>query len=331
MFLAWLSAWTAIQTFLLFYPAGLPLAWSWRDALLTNLLIGCSSYAMVNGLRYYTSNQSLRLGYSIVLAIITIYATQLLAGDFVSNDAAYIGFFRETFMLRCIFAWFMISFISTITWLWSVINEQQESEIRRHTNEKLAREAELATLRQQLQPHFLFNSLNSISALAGTKPEEARRMIQQLSDFLRGTLKRDEQQLVALDAELVQLQLYLDIEKVRFGHRLQTVVNASADARDMKLPSLLLQPVVENAIKFGLYDTIGEITITITAIVDGGNLAIEITNPFDPHTTARKEGTGFGLASVQRRLYLLFARHDLVVTKQKDSTFITQLKIPQVL
>jgi two-component system LytT family sensor kinase len=86
-------------------------------------------------------------------------------------------------------------------------------------------------LRQQLQPHFLFNSLNSISALAGSQPEKARHMIQQLSDFLRGTLKRDEQQSVTLEEELHHLQLYLDIEKVRFGSRLQTDIQVEEEVK----------------------------------------------------------------------------------------------------
>src|SRR5690606_35869240 len=118
---------------------------------------------------------------------------------------------------------------------------------------ELLRSAELAKLRQQLQPHFLFNSLNSISALAGSKPEEARKMVHQLSEFLRGTLHKDEQTLVPFSDELRHLQLYLDIEKVRFGNRLKTEIDTHETCLNLKLPSLILQPVVENAIKFGLY------------------------------------------------------------------------------
>ena len=159
-------------------------------------------------------------------------------------------------------------------------------------------------------------------------------MIQQLSDFLRGTIKRDDQQLVTLEEELKHLQLYLDIEKVRFGHRLKTeVINDEASPR-MKLPSLLLQPIVENAIKFGLYDTTGEITIRIEAKVVENNLELKVENPFDPSTSQPRAGTGFGLNAVQRRLYLLFARNDLLSTSQQGSeqpTFITNVRIPQSL
>ena len=207
--------------------------------------------------------------------------------------------------------------------------DQRAGEKREQDTMKLAREAELASLRQQLQPHFLFNSLNSISALAGSRPEEARKMIQQLSDFLRGTIKKDDQQLVSLQEELKHLQLYLDIEKVRFGHRLKTEVERPEEAMYLMMPSLLLQPLVENAIKFGLYDTVGDITIRIMARKQHDQLVIRIENPFDPQTALPRQGTGFGLNSVQRRLYLLYARNDLMTTQQIDTVFVTEVKIPQ--
>jgi LytS/YehU family sensor histidine kinase len=223
----------------------------------------------------------------------------------------------------------MISIITIISWIWFYLREQQEMETRKVNMETLAREAELSSLRQQLQPHFLFNSLNSISALIVIKPEEARKMIQQLSDFLRGTIRKDDQQLVTLEEELKHLYLYLEIEKVRFGHRLRTEIDQQENTKKMTLPSLLLQPLVENAIKFGLYDTIGEITIRLAATVADNHLCISIENPFDPETAQSKPGTGFGLNSIQRRLYLLYGRNDLLSTHQHETIFRTELKIPQ--
>jgi LytS/YehU family sensor histidine kinase len=202
-------------------------------------------------------------------------------------------------------------------------------EKRREDIEKMARDAELASLRQQLQPHFLFNSLNSINALIGTQPEKARKMVQQLSDFLRGTIKKDDSQLVSLFDEMHQLRLYLEIEKVRFGHRLTANVDNENGSLNAKLPPLLIQPVVENAIKFGLYDTVGETVISIVTKVELNHLIILVENPFDPTTSAPRHGTGFGLSSLQRRLYLLYARNDLLTTSQEENIFTTQIKIPQ--
>src|SRR6185437_16963831 len=141
-------------------------------------------------------------------------------------------------------------------------------------------------------------------------PEQARKMIQQLSDFLRGNLKKEEQQWVPLSEELQYLELYLDIEKVRFGHRLSTQISCDDNCMELKLPPMLLQPIVENAIKFGLYDTTEQVTISIRARLEGSYVRIEVENPFDPETSRPKKGTGFGLTSIQRRLYLIFARPD---------------------
>ena len=175
----------------------------------------------------------------------------------------------------------------------------------------------------------LFNSLNSISALIVSHPEQARKMIQQLSDFLRGNLKKEEQQWVPLSEELQYLELYLDIEKVRFGHRLSTDIRCEDGCLGMRLPPMLLQPIVENAIKFGLYDTTEAVTIAIRARLDGNYVRIEVENPFDPETSRPKKGTGFGLTSIQRRLYLLFARPDLLETRVDNHLFTTIVRIPQ--
>ncbi|MBL7756961.1 MAG: GHKL domain-containing protein, partial [Chitinophagaceae bacterium] len=132
-----------------------------------------------------------------------------------------------------------------------------------------------------------------------------------------------------LEEELQYLQLYLEIEKVRFGNRLSTEVNIDPATLNLKLPALLLQPIVENAIKFGLYDTVGETVIRLRTRIADQELLVEVSNPFDPETSSPQKGTGFGLKSVQRRLYLLFARADLLQTETADHTFITRVKVPQ--
>jgi len=154
-------------------------------------------------------------------------------------------------------------------------------------------------------------------------------MIQTLADFLRGTLNKEEQNQVSLREEVQHLQLYLDIEKVRFGHRLKTEIESDEACLEMKLPQLILQPIVENAIKFGLYDTTDIVGIAIRAESLQGSLQITVQNPFDPSTSKSGNGTGFGLRSIQRRLYLLFARNDLLETNETGSVFTTTVKIPQ--
>ena len=213
--------------------------------------------------------------------------------------------------------------------MWYTHQEQSETAAHRAEVLQLSKEAELFKLRQQLQPHFLFNSLNSISALTSTQPEKARHMIQQLSDFLRGTLKKEDNQWNTLDEELQYLQLYLDIEKVRFGHRLQTEIINGDDTLELKLPSLLLQPVVENAIKFGLYDTTDDVLIKINTSKENNNLVVTVQNPFAEKTAQPVRGTGFGLSSIQRRLFLLYARNDLIKITKENNLFTATIIIPQ--
>lgn len=302
---------------------------SFADAAITNILIAFAGYDMILIMKYYQPRQAIRIAMSIGLAFLCVFAAHHLTPLFVNETEAYLEFLDRSLFIRGLYIWLMIALISALTWLWLALQEHQEDDARSATIEKLAREAELSRLRQQLQPHFLFNSLNSISALAGSKPDEARKMIHQLSDFFRGTLKKDDHQLISLSEELEHLALYLEIEKVRFGHRLKTEIESPAVTLALKLPSLLLQPVVENAIKFGLYDTIGETAIRIVPSAESNYLKIAVENPFDPASAAASRGTGFGLASIERRLYLLYARNDLLRTSQRENIFTTTLSIPQ--
>jgi LytS/YehU family sensor histidine kinase len=236
---------------------------------------------------------------------------------------------KESLSIRFCTGFLIMGANAMVSTLWYNWEEQKEQEKRRTDTEQLTREAELFKLRQQMQPHFLFNSLNSINALIGPRPEEARKMVQQLSEFFRSTLKKEEKQWVSLKEELQYLQLSLDIEKVRFGNRLSAVIGCEEKAEEMKLPALLLQPLVENAIKFGLYDTTGQTVIKINARALNNYLQIEVQNPYDPETARPRQGTGFGLSLVERRLYLLFARRDLLATEAKENIFTTTVNIPQ--
>jgi len=247
----------------------------------------------------------------------------------MENEPLYLSFLSKSWGIRFGVAFLLIGCMAILSILWYTLEEEQQNLQRKTDAERLAKEAELFKLRQQLQPHFLFNSLNSISALVGSQPEQARKMIQQLSDFLRGSIKKEEQQWTKLEDELQSLQLYLEIEKVRFGYRLTTTIEKEEVCNEMKLPPMLLQPIVENAIKFGLYDTTEAVAIRISATSQNNHLQIVVQNPFDKETSYPRQGTGFGLNSVKRRLYLLFARNDLLETRTDENLFITTVKIPQ--
>ena len=312
---------------------GLPWHAALVDSGISNFLLLLACLLVMNTLRYYLPRGeqyvnifSLCLLLTIIWLVITKWLLKVSIG---SNVEGYSEMLHHSLPIRFSIGFLLLGVITMISILWYNQLEQKENEARKLDAEKLAKEAELFKLRQQLQPHFLFNSLNSINALIGSRPAEARKMVQQLSDFLRGTIKKEETQWVSLQEELQYLQLYLDIEKVRFGNRLETIVESDPATEDLKLPALLLQPIVENAIKFGLYDTTGETVIRIFTTREGNELVIRVENPFDPETSSPKQGTGFGLKSVQRRLYLLFARTDLLTTEAKENLYTTEVRIPQ--
>src|SRR6185503_17799668 len=296
------------------------------DSLVNDSLLILSCLLVIMMLNYYLPQREKYfhlVSWCVLITLIAVLLTRVILKNIFISDSEYQAFFSRSLWIRSSFDFLLLGCFVLVSVIWYNWQEQTEQEERKQAAEQLAKEAELFKLRQQLQPHFLFNSLNSINALIGSRPQEARKMVQQLSDFLRGTIKKEEHQWVTLNEELQYLELYLDIEKVRFGNRLTTLVEISEESRQLKLPALLLQPIVENAIKFGLYDTMGDTVIRMSAEKNDGYLIITVTNPFDPETSSPRQGTGFGLKSVQRRLYLLFARTDLLSTEAKDSNFIT--------
>lgn len=303
------------------------------DSVISNVLLATICFFISNNLKYYLPRQEKYwyiLVVSLTVSFLWILALQSVLWMIFKNEDEYVQAFRASRSIRFGAGFLLISSMSIFSLLWYSQEEQKETESRKLRAEKLSREAELYKLRQQLQPHFLFNSLNSISALTASDPVKARYMIHQLSDFLRHTLKKDEQEWNSFGEELQYLRLYLDIEKIRFGYRLQTEIIFNEEVLHFRLPALLLQPVVENAIKFGLYDTIGEVMIRIEVGRSGNILKIMVQNPFDPETAQPIRGTGFGLSSIRRRLFLLFARNDLLTTKKENENFITTILIPQI-
>jgi two-component system LytT family sensor kinase len=297
------------------------------DAMLSNFLLAGACLLIFNNLRFYRPKRYaplFLLGLCLAVTAFWLFVTDVVLKFLLP---AQINFIEASRPVRFNIGFLLTGCSAMISLLWYHSEEQQDNMQLKSETESIAKDAELYSLRQQLQPHFLFNSLNSISALVGSDPELSRKMIQQLSAFLRGTLNKDDKGNISLSEELEHLELYLDIEKVRFGHRLQTVIDAQN--QELLIPPMVLQPIVENAIKFGLYDTIGVVSIEISSKRIGNDLVITVQNPYDPETADPRKGTGFGLNSIRRRLFLLFSRNDLVTTSYNQLTFTTIVKIPQ--
>lgn len=205
------------------------------------------------------------------------------------------------------------------------VNERKLQETRLQGT---LRETELNMLKSQINPHFLFNSLNSISSLTITNPEKAQRMIIQLSDFLRYNVSSGNQIMIELQEEIENMHRYLEIEKVRFGNKLKYAFEISEVCNNVKIPVMLLQPLFENAVKHGVYESSEQIMIKTSCIDHGSFVELIISNNFDPGSKKRK-GAGLGLKNIKDRLILIYKKEDLLKTEKENNIFKVSLIIPK--
>lgn len=190
---------------------------------------------------------------------------------------------------------------------WQSKREEEENALKA---ESLAKEAELKMLRYQLNPHFLFNSLNSASALISENPPRAEKMLGELSDFLRYSLVNTKTNTVTLRDEIEALKNYLNIEQVRFEEKLQVNFRVAPDAENFPLPNFLLHPLVENAIKYGMQTSDMPLQIEIKAKRKNDKLLIEISNSGKWYSsngaTTNGNGMNVGIENVRKRLEQFF-------------------------
>lgn len=324
--------WTGIFICLFYTTLNFSLTVSVADSIITNGLLTLACIILSNMLGYYQpKNETIVfvLALTFILALFITLMSKFLLMFLFSDQKTYIDFMKFSIIVRFLILFVFIAWCALANILWYRLEEQSATQERLLAAQNLSKEAELNKLRHQLQPHFLFNSLNSVYALTIVNPKEAGNMITRLAAFLRGTLKRDDEVWVSVSEEMEYIQLYLDIEKVRFSHRLNVEVEIAEETLNLRLPGTFLQPIVENAIKFGLYNTAAAITISMLVKLEHNHLVIVVRNPFDPEMRATG-GTGFGLTAIRRRLYLLFAEERLLQTNIiNDDIFETTLKIPQ--
>jgi hypothetical protein len=188
------------------------------------------------------------------------------------------------------------------------------------------RDAELRALRSQVDPHFLFNCLNSVAGLIGPDPESARRMCQRLADFLRDSLSVGREARIPLGREIALARQYLGIEQVRFGRRLAVSADVTEEAASVPVPPLILQPIVENAVRHGIATLLDGGTIGIEARRTGSQALVVVTNPRDSERTS--SGTGFGLDIVRRRLEAGFAGRASLVIEAGAGGYRVSLTMP---
>ena len=256
----------------------------------------------------------------------------LAEGWAVTLDAMLPGFAARTlhsdrrsllFVVGVLLFWLVTVFL----YLLIAFQKSREAETRALELTILARESELKALRAQIDPHFLFNSLNSISALTTSDPAAARHMCVLLADFLRATLRLGSTHRITLADEFDLAERFLSIERVRLGERLSIARSSDEASNDCLVPPLLLQPLVENAVVHGIAHLLEGGTVSMTATRAASTLTIAMENPCDPDRP-RRGVSGIGLDLLRRRVATQFGDAGAVRVDERDGRFRVEVQIP---
>ncbi len=263
---------------------------------------------------------------------------------FVTITTSLLWLFTSYFIITSLFTDYELFYSSTLLWRFTVgtlliviiiilnyafvfYNNLTKKVISESKFDLLIAEAELKSLKYQINPHFIFNSLNSISSLTISNPEKAQEMAINLSEFLRKILAGNDVKKISLEEELKNIELYLKIEKVRFEERLEFNLNLLEECNSLQLPNMILQPLIENCIKHGVYESSETININLSCKRNNNYLEINISNNYDSNF-ANKKGEGIGLQNINSRLKLIYNKSNLISIKKRDNVFTVILLIP---
>ncbi len=250
-----------------------------------------------------------------LIGAVFVSALWLLCGYLVMTGILgygedYRAFFTTTLPWRFLIGVLIYFVITSFYYLIIYYSGFQERKLHEAELKNLVTQAELRSLKFQINPHFIFNSLNSMSALTTIDPEKARGMILKLAEFLRYTLANNEQQKNKLKDELKNIKLYLEIEKIRFEDKFDYTEEVSAECLEAEVPNMLLQPLFENAIKHAVYESLEIVKVRLKCASENDYLKIEVENSYDPETKSKK-GTGVGLKNIHESLKLIYTRKTL--------------------
>jgi len=302
------------------------------DMLSLLLLLFLANQLLSTIQRFFHSNSPISIANvstAVLFSAIVIAINHSSSVLLFTGEIDQIHILRYAFIPKAIFIFFLLSILLIFYWSQKQKMEIEEANQRQLEKERDSIKIQLNSLQQQFQPHFLFNSLNSINALTISNPVEAQKMVHLLSEFMRGSIQENQTELVTLEEEIKHLKLYTDIEKVRFGERLIVNYKIPSELLEKKLPHLILQPLIENAVKYGLYGNVDNVQIDIQVKLENNQLIISMSNPFDPLTSSTAQGTGYGLPSIEKKMRILYHQYNLLTIKKTEDTFTIQLTVPQ--
>ena len=304
------------------------------DGIVFNLILAVIALGLWYPVRFMKSGarNSLVLGVNhigIAFLSITLWLTSgyFILETIFRDDIGYLDFLNKSMPWRIVSGILLYLVILLVYYLILYYTNLQEKIRMEGELKALVKESELTMLKSQINPHFLFNSLNSINSLILADQQKAQDMIIKLSGFLRYALKYHQKEKTRLSEELNNISLYLDIEKIRFGEKLVVEIKIPDEYGECLLPNMILQPLIENAIKHGVYESTEAVGITMECFRENDFLILSIRNNFDPVQQGRK-GNGMGLKNIQNRLRLIYNRSDLFTYKKEKDIFSAELRIP---
>jgi sensor histidine kinase YesM len=253
--------------------------------------------------------------------------TYIVMVPIIGFEDKYETFFYNTLLWRFLVGWVLYAMVVSFYYLISYYTESKERAVKESELKNLITQAELRSLKFQINPHFIFNSLNSMSALTEIDPKKAKEMIIKLADFLRYILATNEQEKNKLIEELKNIRLYLEIEKIRFEDKFDYSEDIDDGCSKVEIPNMLLQPLFENVIKHAVYETLDKVHLQLKCSFDNGYLKVLLENNFDESSKPRK-GAGVGLKNIHDRLNLIYHRTDLMEVKKEKGIFSVTLFIP---
>ena len=271
------------------------------------------------------------VAFATAVTLPTVYLFGLMPEQFETFGAYFSGVFTNAYMVHQ----GLIAYWGTVVVAHALEYHKQAKAGHARASELYAQlaQAQLTALKMQIHPHFLFNTLNSISALLHRDVETADRMIARLSDFLRITLKSSGTSVVTLEQELEFLSTYLEIENIRFQDKLQVKMDIDDKALHAKVPNLILQPIVENAVRHGVAKQTGIGRLSIRAKRFGDELRIDVEDngPGPNGNSNKRTGTGVGLANTRARLEQFYSEYRLEIkAKENKGGTIVSLNVPYI-
>lgn len=334
VFVAWWIAIAAIHTATITFFYGIPIQIALADGLIWNFLFAMLSLGFWYWVRISDIESTKPLSIATnhigasVLSIFTLVSLhKFLSSLLFSDEIEYIQFLDSSIPGRVITGLLFYLLVVLVYYLITYINNFRDKVSREAELKALIKDAELSWLKLQVNPHFLFNSLNSVSSLTMTSPEKAQDMITRLSELLRYSLSQSPDSMVSLRDEINSCIKYLEIEKVRFGNRLVYTIDHPNDLLDVKMPSMILQPLFENAIKHSVAQSADQSTVKAKVSKDSFGLLINVSNSL-PNTPTSSRGTGVGIENITRRLNLIYGIGNLLTVNKSVNEFSVTIRIP---